>query len=89
MRTKAICLTDSSGYSPAWYQTQYGAVINISDPEKEYPQVCFNYIHQNPINGNLVDKPEDWEYSSYLDHAGLRNGKLINRERTDEFGLVC
>lgn len=34
---------------------------------KEYPQVCWNYIHNNPIEANTVKKPEDWEYSSYRD----------------------
>jgi putative transposase len=44
--TKANCLTDISGITPAWFQSQYGTIINIIDPEKEYPQVCFNYIHK-------------------------------------------
>jgi putative transposase len=86
-RTKAVCLTDVTGVSPAWFQSNYGTIINITDPEKEYPQVCFNYIHQNPVKARLVRNPEDWEFSSYLDYCGLRNGKLINRERAAEFGL--
>jgi putative transposase len=86
-RTKAVCLTEIYGITPAWFQTNYGTVINIIDPEKEYPQVCFNYIHQNPVKSGLVKSPLDWEFSSYADHAGNRNGKLINRERTKEFGL--
>ena len=86
-RTKSVCLTDVTGYSPAWFQAKYGTIINISDPEKEYPQVCFNYIHQNPVKARLVKNPEDWEFSSYPDYCRLRNGKLINRERTIEFGL--
>lgn len=86
-RTKAVCLTNVEGVSPAWFQTKYGAVINIPDPEKEYPQVCFNYIHQNPVHAGLVAKCEDWEFSSYRDFAGMRNGQLINRERVTEFGL--
>jgi putative transposase len=86
-RTKAVCLTDVTGVSPAWFQSNYGTIINISDPEKEYPQVCFNYIHQNPVKSRLVKNPEDWEFSSYPDYCGLRSGKLINRERTSEFGL--
>jgi len=53
-RTKSVCLTEINGVSPAWFQTKYGAIINIIDPEKEYPQVCFNYIHQNPVKARLV-----------------------------------
>ncbi len=86
-RTKSVCLTDISGVTPAWFQTEYGTEINIIDPEKEYPQVCFNYIHQNPVNAKLAIKPEDWEFSSFQDYSGIRNGKLINRNRTAEFGL--
>jgi putative transposase len=86
-RTKSVCLTDVTGVSPAWFNTNYGTTIHIPDPEKEYPQVCFNYIHHNPIKSWIVKKPEDWEFSSYPDYCGLRNGKLINRERAKEFGL--
>ena len=40
----------------------------------------FHYIHQNPLRAGLCTNMRDWEYSSYLDYAGIRNGKLINRE---------
>ena len=86
-RTKAICLTKIDGITPAWFQTQYGTVINIIDPEKEYLQVCFNYIHQNPVKSGFVKTLEEWEFSSFPDYAGKRNGTLINREMAEEFGL--
>ncbi|MCF6334071.1 MAG: hypothetical protein L3J11_12380 [Draconibacterium sp.] len=85
--TKAICLTGNSKITPAWFQTNFGTEINIPDPEKSFPQVCFNYIHQNPVSGKIVQNLQNWEYSSYCDYAGIRNGKLINRERALEFGL--
>lgn len=44
-----------------------------------YPQVCFHYIHQNPIKAKLVSKMEDWQYSSFKDYAGLRKGTLCNQ----------
>jgi len=87
-RTKSVCLTEVTGVSPAWFNTKYGATINIPDPEKEYPQVCFNYIHHNPVKSRIVKKAEDWEFSSYSDYCGLRKGKLVNRERAKEFGLL-
>jgi putative transposase len=34
-----------------------------------------NYIHLNPIAAGFVSQPEDWLYSSAVDHAG-RNGLL-------------
>jgi putative transposase len=85
--TKAVCLTDQTGYAPAWFQSEYGTIINIPDPEKEHPQICFNYIHQNPVKAGLVKLAKNWVYSSYRDIAGLRDGKLVNRERINEFGL--
>ncbi len=50
--------------------------INYSD----YGATCFYYIHQNPLRAGLVNKIEDWHYSSYRDYAGLRNGTLCNQE---------
>ena len=41
---------------------------------------CFYYIHQNPLKANLVNKLEEWIYSSYLDYYGLRNGTLCNKK---------
>ncbi|MDO9612952.1 MAG: hypothetical protein Q7J86_00310 [Bacteroidota bacterium] len=87
-RTKASCLTQMEGISPAWFQSNFGAIINISDPAKEYPQVCFDYIHANPVKDGFVKIQEEWEFSSARDYAGLRNGKLINKDRAKEFGLV-
>lgn len=86
-RTKAICLTRMDGISSAWFQSGFGAIINVSYPEKEYPQVCFNYIHGNPVKDGLVKLPEDWEFSSARDYAGVRKGRLINKNRVKEFGL--
>ena len=38
------------------------------------------YIHQNPMMAGLVDKLEDWTYSSYQDYIGMRKGTLPNTE---------
>lgn len=45
-----------------------------------YPFICFQYIHQNPFSAGLVKKLEDWEFSSFNDYAGFRNGTLCNQE---------
>jgi len=47
---------------------------------RDYARDCFFYIHQNPIISELVDKMEDWEYSSFIDYIGKRNGTLMNKE---------
>ncbi len=87
-KTKAECLTAPQGITPSFFNSTFGTRINVRIPEKEYPQACFNYIHQNPIQAKLTKLPEDWEFSSYPDYCGARAGKLINRKRAEEFGLV-
>ena len=37
---------------------------------------CARYIHLNPVKAGLVRSAEDWEYSSYRDFVGLRDGKV-------------
>jgi REP element-mobilizing transposase RayT len=54
----------------------YGKTLDILD----YYTNCFYYIHQNPWKSNLVKLLEEWEFSSFRDYAGLRNGKLCNKE---------
>ena len=45
-----------------------------------YALVCFHYIHRNPLNAGLVSSLFDWEFSSFLDHAEVRNGTMCNRQ---------
>ncbi len=85
--TKAECITKLDGITPTFFNTAHGAVLNVRMPEKEYPPVCWNYIHNNPVDANMVKRPEDWEFSSYRDYYGFRNGKMINKERAEELGL--
>lgn len=86
--TKAECTTKTEGITPSYFNTAHGTIINVQIPEKDYPQVCFNYIHNNPVKANLADHPEDWEFSSYRDYCGLRNGKHTNKTIAKEFGLI-
>jgi putative transposase len=53
---------------------------SISSSTVNYYENCFNYIHQNPIKARLVNNLEEWEYSSFKDYAGLRNGSLCNKK---------
>ena len=59
-------------------RSQITAVVN------DYPFICFNYIHQNPLRTGLVEKMEDWEFSSFKDYVGIRKGTLCNRKLTEE-----
>jgi putative transposase len=49
-----------------------------------YAMQCFDYIHNNPVKAGMVNRPEDWEFSSARDYAGLRNGTLCNYELARE-----
>ena len=81
--TKAECINCFTGIKPSFIQSNL--LINNLLPKKQYPQICFNYIHQNPLKANLVKNVVDWEFSSAKDYAGLRNGKLINKEIAQEY----
>ena len=52
------------------------------DSNQSQAMTCFRYIHQNPMKAGLVSKIEDWEYSSFKDYCGLRNGTLCNKDLT-------
>jgi len=52
----------------------------LNDAKNDYALNCFMYVHQNPILAKLVDKIEDWEYSSFQDYIGCRKGTLINKK---------
>ncbi|PSR12780.1 transposase [filamentous cyanobacterium CCP3] len=34
------------------------------------------YIHLNPVKAGLVQRPEDWDFSSYQEYVELRRGTL-------------
>lgn len=42
----------------------------------EYLLHLSRYLHLNPGRAGLVQRAEDWIYSSYRDYIGLRNGTL-------------
>jgi len=50
--------------------------------DNQYPLICFLYIHQNPLKAKLVNKLEDWKFSSFRDYAGIREGTLCNINQT-------
>ena len=72
---------------PSWY-TEHGITkINFRNPEDQYPQVCFNYIHFNPMVGGLVKKLSEWNYSSLAEFTFQKTYQVVNRKRVEEFGL--
>ena len=87
-RTKALCLKESQGVSPAYFNTHFGMMGNLDLSETNYLNVCFDYIHMNPVSGKLANESEEWEFSSYRDYYSGRNGKLVNWELAKELGLI-
>lgn len=53
--------------------------------DERYLINLLTYIHQNPLRANLVDRLEDWPFSSYRDLAGFRKGILVDRSFIDEY----
>ncbi|MGI6047440.1 MAG: transposase [Petrimonas sp.] len=82
---KSENLTDIGKISSSYYNTMFGTSLRVDVSEKEYPQVCFEYIHNNPVRAGLVNHPAEWEFSSYNDYYSGRTGKLVNRELAKEF----
>ena len=46
----------------------------------EYLLHLSRYIYLNPVMAGLVERPEDWEFSSYREYVGLRKGTLPEPE---------
>ena len=67
--TKAISLSDDNESS--------GLRNNINDP-----LACFHFIHQNPVKTALVKKIEDWQFSSFIEYAGIGDFGLCNQSLT-------
>jgi putative transposase len=81
--TKAECINCFRGGRPTFIRKNI--LINNHLPKKQYPQICFNYIHLNPVKAKLTKKATDWEFSSSRDYEGLRKSLLINKEVSKEY----
>lgn len=44
--------------------------------------ICFHYIHQNPLKARLCSRMDEWQFSSFIDYVGKRNGTLPSYEVT-------
>ena len=81
--TKADCINCFKGVKPSFINSNIIMDNHLS--EKQYTQICFDYIHQNPVKARLVKNANGWEFSSAKDYAGLRNGKLVNKLVASKF----
>jgi putative transposase len=68
-----------NGGSPLWQKRYYDR--NVRDYDEFVEKL--RYIHRNPVKRELVERPEDWEWSSFCHYAcGENCGVQIESERT-------
>jgi len=79
-QTKAECIDCINELTPSFINEDGITQIHISNPRNQYPQRCFNYIHNNPVKAKMVSKARNYEFSSAMDYFGERDGNLINKE---------
>jgi len=58
-------------------QKTKGRLVAVEEPL--YARTAFHYIHQNPVKAGLVDRMEDWEFSSFREYSGESKTALCNK----------
>jgi putative transposase len=76
--TKAVSVNNIKSLMPTLSITENTRLLTSLLSEKQYPQICFNYIHLNPVKAKLVTDPTHWKYSSAKDYTGKRKSHLTN-----------
>ncbi|HEX4851112.1 MAG TPA: transposase, partial [Puia sp.] len=46
---------------------------------RSYAETAFHYIHQNPLKANLVEKIEDWPFSSFNEYFANKKPAICNK----------
>jgi REP element-mobilizing transposase RayT len=57
-----------------------GRFCAVHVDREEYLLHLSRYIHLNAVRAGLVHMPQDWEFSSYREYVGLRQGTLPKPE---------
>lgn len=58
--------------------------LHVNDPDHDYSLTAFHYVHQNPLRAGLVDRMEDWEFSSFREYTGEGKVMLCNQDVAKE-----
>ncbi|HYK46505.1 MAG TPA: hypothetical protein VEV83_15110 [Parafilimonas sp.] len=77
LSTYASAINKQEGKSGSLFRQKTKAKL-LERSSENYPLIAFHYTHQNPLLAGLAEKLEDWEFSSYRDYAGRRDGSLCN-----------
>lgn len=64
-------------YSGHVFEKRYGAEL-LNSPEYELD--VSKYIHLNPVNAGMVNRPEDYPWSSYRAYLNLNDVPLIDSQ---------
>lgn len=86
--TKAVEITSLKGLMPTLSSTKNIQFLTSVLEDKQYPQICFNYIHLNPIRAKMVKISTDWKYSSAQDFAKIREPSITNIDVAKQFVTV-
>ena len=81
--TKAECINCFKGITPSFISNKRTLINLIS--KKQYPQICFDYIHQNPVKANMVKNETDYEFSSAKAYINLADDNIINKKVAMEY----
>ncbi|MBL7851778.1 MAG: transposase [Cyclobacteriaceae bacterium] len=52
----------------------------VSSSDQGHPLTAFHYVHQNPMRAKIVQRMEDWEFSSFNEYMEKGTLYLCNRE---------
>jgi putative transposase len=83
--TKAIQIQENISGNLFQKKTKAKRLDNNNDIKNicsihDYLLTCFFYIHNNPLSAGLVKHYNEWQFSSWKDYFGYRNGSLCNKE---------
>jgi len=56
---------------------RFKSSVNETD---SYLMACLRYVELNPVRGGIVNKPEDYPWSSYRQRLGFCNDKWIDND---------
>ena len=72
--TRAINIQNNTTGTLFQKKTKAKALLEDSQfSARQYLEICFHYIHENPLAAKLVNDLKNWPYSSYSDYFGLRS----------------
>ena len=80
--SKAIRLNGNERLKPSWFKKMGVTKMTNWNENIDYPKICMNYIHLNPVQAGLILNIEDWRWSSFHEiYSKNTNIELVNLER--------